>query len=172
MKEQTENIRIYVACLASYNNGILHGAWINADQDPDTIREEITEMLKASPVQDAEEFAIHDYEGFEWASISEYQSVESVAEIAAFITAHGSLGGQLIDYFGDLDAAKESIEEHYAGAYRSAAEFAEAITEETTEIPASLQYYIDYDRMAHDLEINDIMTFETGFEQVHIFRRY
>ena len=24
--------RIYVACLAAYNNGILHGAWIDAAQ--------------------------------------------------------------------------------------------------------------------------------------------
>ena len=26
------NPRIYVACLAAYNNGYLHGAWIDADQ--------------------------------------------------------------------------------------------------------------------------------------------
>lgn len=41
--------RIYVACLASYNNGCLHGAWIDADQDADAIRTEIRAMLKASP---------------------------------------------------------------------------------------------------------------------------
>jgi len=26
--------RIYVACLASYNSGFVHGAWINAAQEP------------------------------------------------------------------------------------------------------------------------------------------
>ena len=26
--------RIYVACLAAYNNGHLHGAWIDAAQEP------------------------------------------------------------------------------------------------------------------------------------------
>lgn len=31
----SSDIRIYVACLAAYNNGILHGAWIDADQDVD-----------------------------------------------------------------------------------------------------------------------------------------
>ncbi len=35
------NPRIYVACLAAYNNGYLHGAWIDADQDADEIRDEI-----------------------------------------------------------------------------------------------------------------------------------
>ena len=29
-QHHTEPPRIYVACLAAYNNGILHGAWIEA----------------------------------------------------------------------------------------------------------------------------------------------
>jgi antirestriction protein len=41
--------RIYVACLASYNNGVLHGAWIDAGQSADEIHAEIQEMLAASP---------------------------------------------------------------------------------------------------------------------------
>ncbi len=57
--------RIYIACLAAYNNGHLHGAWIDADQDADQIRDAIAAMLARSPVEDAEEYAIHDYEGFE-----------------------------------------------------------------------------------------------------------
>lgn len=50
---------IYVACLAAYNNGKLHGAWIDATQAPETIREAIQAMLKASPEPDAEEWAVH-----------------------------------------------------------------------------------------------------------------
>ena len=41
--------RIYVACLAAYNAGRLHGEWIDADQDADVIHEEIQEMLAAMP---------------------------------------------------------------------------------------------------------------------------
>lgn len=44
---ETFNPKIYVACLAAYNNGILHGRWIDADQDADEIRAGIAEMLKA-----------------------------------------------------------------------------------------------------------------------------
>ena len=36
--------RIYVASLSDYNAGHLHGRWIDADQDPDAIREEIAAM--------------------------------------------------------------------------------------------------------------------------------
>ncbi|MDR0779720.1 MAG: antirestriction protein ArdA, partial [Pseudomonadales bacterium] len=56
--------RIYVACLAAYNNGILHGAWLDAAQEPEALQNEVRDMLAASPIAGAEEWAIHDYEGF------------------------------------------------------------------------------------------------------------
>ena len=41
--------RIYVACLASYNNGVLHGRWIDlAGLDVDDVQGEIAEMLRES----------------------------------------------------------------------------------------------------------------------------
>jgi antirestriction protein len=40
--------RIYVACLASYNNGVLHGKWIDATSCADDMQAEINEMLRAS----------------------------------------------------------------------------------------------------------------------------
>jgi len=50
--------RIYVACLAAYNNGRLHGRWIEA-ADPHEVWEQVSAMLAASPESDAEEWAIH-----------------------------------------------------------------------------------------------------------------
>ncbi len=170
MSKQKSRIRIYAACLAAYNNGALHGRWIDALQDADAIRDEIAAMLSAS-VHGAEEYAIHDYEGFEGARIEEYQSIDNVAEIAAFIDEYGALGGELLNYFGDLEDARTAMEEGYRGVYASLADFAQELTEETTQIPESLQYYIDYERLGRDLEINDVLAIETGFEQVHIFWR-
>lgn len=171
MSSEQAEIRIYVACLASYNNGMLHGVWIDACQDEAAIREEVSAMLKASPMPGAEEFAIHDYEGFEGARIEEYQGIDSVAEIAAFIGEHGALGGKLLEYFGGLEDARTAMDEDYRGEYSSLADFAEELIEETTEIPANLQYYIDYERMGRDLEINDVLAVETGIGEVHIFWR-
>lgn len=85
--------RVYVACLVAYNNGYLHGAWIDADQDADQMRGEIVAMLARSPVADAEEYAIHGYEGVEGVSISEYACIDSMARMAAFIAEHGALCG-------------------------------------------------------------------------------
>ena len=170
MGEQHTEIRIYVACLAAYNNGRLHGRWVDATQDADTIQSEIAAMLTASPIPNAEEWAIHDYEGFEGAPISEYQGIDSVAELAAFICEHGALGGKLIEYFGgDLDEARTAIEERYFGEYARLADFAQESTENAHDIPEALQPYIDYDAMGRDWAISDLLVIETGFEQVHIF---
>lgn len=43
-------MQIYVACLASYNNGVLHGEWIDLEgRDADDVRGEIARILRASP---------------------------------------------------------------------------------------------------------------------------
>ncbi|OLZ74227.1 hypothetical protein AV521_00575 [Streptomyces sp. IMTB 2501] len=74
--------QIYAACLASYNNGMLHGEWIDATQDPDSINREIQLMLEASPIPGAEEFAIHDYEDFGGIQLGEYESIDDLHLIA------------------------------------------------------------------------------------------
>ena len=162
-------IRIYVACLAAYNSGVLHGQWIDATQGENGIWNDVKAMLKASPEEDAEEWAIHDYEGFEGIQISEYESFEAIAEYAEFIEEHGSLGGLLIDHCGDVEAAKTAMEDHYHGEYESISDFGQQLTEETTTVPESLSFYIDYEKMGRDLEINDVFTLETTHREVHVF---
>lgn len=116
--------RIYAACLASYNNGRLHGAWIDCDgKDAGDIWAEINAMLATSPYPNvirrkceecgayfdisgergdvsecpncgssdvsakfdsAEEFAIHDHEGF-GELIGENTGVATVAALAGIL---------------------------------------------------------------------------------------
>ena len=47
--EPRDGPRIYVASLSDYNNGILHGTWIDADPDPDVMQDSIDQMLVRSP---------------------------------------------------------------------------------------------------------------------------
>lgn len=63
------------------------------------------------------------------------------------------------------------MENNYCGEYESVADFAQELTEETvSNIPENLQSYIDYESMGRDLELGgDIITFELGFEEIHIF---
>ncbi len=166
----TDQPRIYVACLAAYNNGILHGAWIDASQDAWAIRGEISCMLQASPIPDAEEWAIHDYEGFEGVGIAEYADIDGVAEKAAFIVAHGKLGAELIAHYGDIEEAREAIEGRYHGTYADLADYVQSVTEECLTIPDGLRYYIDWRAMARDAELNgDLFTIQTAHDEIHVF---
>ncbi|WP_394693133.1 antirestriction protein ArdA [Hyphobacterium sp.] len=173
MGEQKGEIRIYVACLAAYNSGILHGRWIDATQDVADIQGEVRAMLAASPIAGAEEWAIHDYEGFEGVRLSEYDGFERVTELAAFIAEHGRLGGKLVEYFGgDLNDARRAMEDSYYGEYSSIADFAQESTENAHDIPEALAPYIDYEAMGRDWAISDLIVIETGFEEVHIFASF
>ena len=161
------NPRIYVACLAAYNNGYLHGAWIDTDQ----IRDEIAAMLARSPVEDVEEYAIHDYESFEGVSISEYASIGIVARIAGFIAEYGVLGAGLLEQFsGDIEQATSTLEDCYHGQFASLAEYMEELTTESVTIPEALRYYVYWDAMARDAEMGgDLFTIETAHGEAHVF---
>ena len=163
-------IRIYVADLAAYSNGFLHGVWIDATLEVSEIQDQISQMLAASPVSGAEEFAIHDYEGFDGYDLHGYAGIESAHDIAQFIAEFSDFGGALLNHFGDLDDARQSAEESYCGCYSSLADYAQELTEESTEIPQNLRYYIDYEAMARDMTMNgDVFVIETGYQEVHIF---
>jgi len=163
--------RIYVACLAAYNSGYLHGAWIDAAQEPWAIHDAVRVMLAASPVEGAEEWAIHDYEGFGGVRIEEYTGFERVSEIALFLAEHGEIGAAVLDHYcGDLDEAREALADRHLGAYASLADYAQEVTEESTAIPHALRYYIDYAAMARDAELNgDLFTVSTAWDVVHVF---
>src|SRR6201993_5364642 len=80
---------IYVASLADYNNGILHGVWIEAARDPADIKADIDAMLAQSREPHAEEYAIFDYDQFGRCQIHEHDSIDLVARIARGIQEHG-----------------------------------------------------------------------------------
>ncbi|WP_439888312.1 antirestriction protein ArdA [Pseudomonas sp. MBLB4123] len=166
----SEAIRIYVADLAAYNAGHLHGVWIDATLELDEIQAQVEAMLTASPVEGAEEYAIHDFEGFDGYRLGEYEGLQSAHEVACFIEEYPEFGGALLAHCNDLEQARKAAEEDYCGCYASLADYAQELTEETSHIPQHLAPYIDYRAMARDMEMSgDAFTMETGFELVHVF---
>ena len=167
-----EEIRIYVADLAAYNAGKLHGIWIDASKDLEEIIDDVEKMLSKSPVENAEEYAIHDHEGFEGYDLSEFTSLKRVNEMAWFIEEHGKIAGELLNYFGgDLVEAERMMEENYSGLYDSLEDFARDMSEDVIEeVPHRLAMYIDFGSMGKDMELSgDILTFETRLDEVHVF---
>jgi antirestriction protein len=169
--DQDLHPRIYVACLAAYNSGYLHGAWVDAAREAWALWDDVQAMLAASPVAGGEDWAIHDYEGFGGIRIAEYTGLEQVAALAAFVTEHGALGAALLDHYGnDLNEAREALEDRYHGEHASLADYVQEVTEETVAIPQPLRFYIDWQAMARDAEMGgDLFTIETGYQQVHVF---
>ncbi len=166
--------KIYVACLAAYNNGHLHGEWINANQDVDSLYAEIEKILITSPISKSTEWAIHDYEDFGDVHLSEYSGLEKVSNLAKFVAEHGELGAEVLGHFGgELDDAEQALEECYHGEFESEEDFAYYWTNEVDcrEIPKYLQYYIDYKLMARDFFDNDFFSIEFN-HKVHVFSNY
>jgi antirestriction protein len=155
------NPRIYVTCLAAYNNGYYHGTWIDATQSVEAINEEIQAMLKKSPLPHAEEWAIHDHNDF-GNHLSEYENLETVTQIASFIVAQGKLGMALLDHANhDVSVAERLLEECCCeGKHENERKFAYQLLANCYEIPEYLEYYIDYDRVARDLFVCDLLKCE------------
>lgn len=192
----TTTPRIYVACLAAYNAGKLHGAWIDCDQDADDIQSEIAEMLRESPepnvtvehpdtgeqVPSAEEWAIHDYEGFgEW-KLGENESIESIAAYAAILAdlddSEAEAFQAWIDNQGssnyDIDESSvDEFRENYQGCHNDLADYAQQWCEDTGSIPRDLPTWlscnIDWDGVGREFQMGGDIWTHRGEHGLHVF---
>jgi len=168
-----EHPQIYVACLSSYTNGILYGAWIDATQLVEDIWVEIKQLLDNSPIPGAEEFTVHDFQGFGSLHIDEYESLKQIHEKAVFVVEHGHLGAELAAYYGNLEEAEEALENHYMGVYSSELDYAIHLFDECYlhDIPESVQYYVDYDKFCRDIFIDSYFSIDID-GKTHVFARH
>jgi antirestriction protein len=171
--------RIYVASLSDYNAGRLHGIWLEAT-DVEQVRDGVARMLKASPGGAAEEYAIHDFEGFSRYLPSESADFELTCAIGAAIVEHGRVFTVYLEHVGfpsDLQRLPELLEgfsESYQGAYESIEDWAGQYLEDIgllQQVPESLRGYIDLEIWARDAELNgDIFSIEFE-DQTHVFSK-
>jgi antirestriction protein len=176
-KQNTHTPRIYVASLADYVSGRLHGVWLEAT-DIDVVQEGVAKMLKASREAVAEEVAIHDHENFGAYPVGEYDSLAVVCAVGAAIAEHGTVFADYVAHVGsphdpeDVAGLVERFQESYQGAFRSLVEWGEQFLEDTgslNDVPEPLRNYIDFEGWADDAEMNgDVFTVEDGGE-VHVF---
>ena len=171
--------RIYVASLADYNAGRLHGAWIDAAQDAEQIQAEIATMLERSREPLAEEWAIHDYEGFNSIPLSEYESIERISQIANGIAEYGAAFAAWISISDREDETVKRFEDAFRGSFASREAYAEEIVDDfgyqeliDNAIPDYLSPYVrfDADAYARDIELNgDIPIVDASDGTIHVF---
>jgi antirestriction protein len=171
--------QVYIACLAAYNNGHLHGDWIDIAQPAENIQAEIDRLLQTSPATDeAEEWAIHDIDCQGIQNLP--TDAEALAEIGAALEEHGK---PFALYWNDftqsntsIDRAIENYQEAYLGCYESVEDYAQEILEElgitaAVEKAGLPQYYIDFKSYGNDLALNgDIHPIDNGYKETYIFR--
>ena len=143
-------VGLYVACLASYNNGILHGAWIEGSdlEDLDCLKEAIEAVLEASPEPGAEEYAIHDHEGLPDFLRGEWPNLSDVVDYCQQLTKCCDDTEQLA-YRKACEAesqvmTKDDALESYMGCYDSEADFAEQYYLERCSFPEEIQPLINH----------------------------
>ncbi len=193
--------RLYVACLASYNNGVLHGRWIDVGQDADEIQSEIAAILRESQfpnvtvdcpecdgvgctecgdtgkVASAEEWAVHDFEGFGEINLGEYPDIEEVAALAAAIDEHGE---PFLAWAANASDNRDpdDFQESYSGEYDDLADYVTDFWEQAGWKPVEdhRQWwhptrYIDWEAMARDLQLNgDVWTAQSSDFRTYVFQ--
>jgi antirestriction protein len=174
------DVGVYVACLASYNSGRLHGAWIDleADVDEDDLQEAIAWVLNTSPTPGAEEYAIHDSCGLpsflacnEWPDLSQLvayadgvSAVLDADEVEAYRLACDDQH-EVLDY--------DQFREMYRGCYSSGEDYAQELAEELGSVPADSSWpvtCIDWTGAWRELTFDSYYAQPCSSGGVHIFR--
>ena len=179
--------RIYVASLSDYNAGILHGTWLSADLDVDELHEGITKMLADSPTTRrygdvAEEWAIHDYEGFGPVALGEYEALENLSLLGNGIVAHGQAFAAWWDNqdhnHTDTASLIEQFEEQYQGEFDSLADYGQQLLDdwgidlaELPGVPDSLRPHlmIDADGWVRDMRYGGEITTASSPNGFYVF---
>jgi hypothetical protein len=102
--------------------------------------------------------------------VFKYENFETFAEMVVLMMKYKKLGKALLDYFDDVEKAKNAIETAYQGAFANKLEFTYRYVEKLEPIPGCLEAYIDYERLTQDLFMNEFFSVETGNE-THVFKR-
>lgn len=159
----TTTPRVYVASLTDYNAGILHGCWVDFTGDAHM---EVAAMLAASPTakregQPAEEYAIHDHEGFPKGLVQEFSDLDALADWAEFMeeTDNPDLIQAAMDCTGygwaDLDEIKSAIEDDFFGSFDDLESWAMEQYEEAygsiDKLPSMIRYSIDWEAAGSDM---------------------
>ena len=138
--------QIYVASLADYNAGRLHGVWIDATLSPEDIQKRINAMLAESPEPHAEEYEIHDHEGFEgWKPDTSDIKTLSLVAVALESTDEPEALGAFLSFYSVKDI--DRFEEAFQGEHGSAEEFVREYYDEQGYDFGPLESYIDWDEV-------------------------
>jgi antirestriction protein len=180
--EPTVQPRIWVASLADYNAGTVHGVCLNAAQDEAALQAAIDTMLADSPQaavagEPAEEWAIHDYDGFGQLRIDAHENLTWISLVGKGIAEHGLAFAAWADAMQEEDYLA-GFDDAYLGHYDSLHAYVEQLVNDLgydrileENLPASIRPYvkIDISATATDL-LRDLHVLPAAEGGVWIFK--
>ena len=171
------DVGCYIACLAGYNNGILHGAWV--DLELATLTEEVQEcidwVIATSPTPGAEEYAVHDWSGVP-RSISgqEWPDWEEVLTLVGAIDEHGKAFQLWHENATGYNLDPSDFERDYVGQYDSGADYAQDYFEErhgaALEQLQEVTFAIDWEAVWERGDISQYFWGSQGSDGFHVYR--
>jgi len=170
LTDSDAEIRVYVACLACYNEGRLHGVWIDATDDADDI-DATRAALQENCGHTDNDWAIHDYEGFHGVRLSESESFANVSAIANALSEHGEAFGAWLANGNDADSV-DAFTDAYRGCFSSLEAYAEQLVDDCgylQGVPDVVARYFDFEAFARDMELGGDVWTHDGNDGVHVF---
>ncbi|MCB8911077.1 antirestriction protein ArdA [Rhodococcus rhodochrous] len=156
--------RVYVASLSDYNAGVLHGEWFDLDvySDAEELMTDIQTMVldksptaAKDPFTVAEEWAIHDYEGFGGFRIGEYEDLQALIDFAEMIDAHGQPFAIWAEYQGYTLSEAPEHEQSFVDSFIgnvTVFDYACSCAEDLLQgVPDEVARYFDYQQYARDM---------------------
>lgn len=167
--------RIWVGSWLDYNNGVLHGQWIDAARADDEVWADIEAMLASSPSarqqgEIAEDWGIFDHENFGPLKVGEQETVSFVTAAARGIAEHGPAFAAWADVMED-EAALASFTDAYLGEYDSLEAYAEQLIDDLgynrlldEVLPEHVRRYVEFNTagLAQDMWLSG---------DVHVYHR-
>lgn len=160
-------IKIYIACLASYNAGHLFGKWLDLDDyssEEDVLKAIQKEIFDnpQNPVrklygETPEEWAMHDIEGIDYAKVkTEWPDFDDLIEMNDILNdKNGEIILGVKDHMGldSVSDAKQYYEDNYQGEFKSWEDFAYHVAEECMgwKLDEGLGRYFDAEAFGRDL---------------------
>ena len=167
-------MKIWVTSLADYNNGqgLAFGKWFDIEgvTSGDEIDDMITEFLEKRTKDSGElheEWAVHDYE-LPCKLDSEWPDFNELADTLVAIEEHGE---DVVCSAIRCDIPIEKIPDAYHGCYKNPEDYAYEFLHSTDGVPDHLEYYIDYESYARDLE-QDFNFDRVGYEECHVWSNH
>lgn len=139
---------IWLGSLLDYNNGVLHGRWIDADQTVDALVTAAQSVLASSPTMErsgeaAEEWAIFDHKNFGLWSPGEHEDLARVSEIATGIAQHGPAYAVWANEERQDSASPDQFEQAFLGSFDSPEQWAEQFMDDTG-VSAALEQLLQH----------------------------